>query len=138
MNTITIKSEINTPLNKVWKYWTNPAQVMHWNFASDDWHCPKAENHLVVDGEFHYEMAAKDGSASFDFWGTYTNIETGKLIEIVLGDNRKMSVSFEFKDGITTVTETFEPENIHSLEMQKAGWQAILDNFKKFVENDYL
>lgn len=135
MEKISVKSKIQAPINKVWQYWTDPYHVSQWNFASDNWHCPKAENNLVVDGEFHYEMAAKDGSASFDFWGTYSTIETGKLIEIVLGDDRKMSVAFEFKDGVTAVTETFEPENINSLELQRAGWQAILDNFKKLVEN---
>ncbi len=135
MEMITVASKINAPLNKVWQCWTEAQHVEKWNFASDDWHCPKAANKLVMGGEFHYEMAAKDGSANFDFWGTYTSIETEKLIEIVLGDERKMAVSFEFKDGVTTVTETFEPENINSIELQKTGWQAILDNFKQYVEN---
>jgi uncharacterized protein YndB with AHSA1/START domain len=108
---------------------------MKWNFASEDWHCPKADNNLVPGGEFHYLMAAKDGSFSFDFWGTYIKIEMEKFIEIILGDGRKMSVSFEVMGQATTVTEIFEPEEENALELQKAGWQAILDNFRKHAES---
>ena len=136
MNLLTVRATIKAPLNKVWNCWTEAAQVQHWNFASSDWHCPAASNNLIVGGEFHYTMAAKDNSAQFDFWGTYQVIEINKRIEIVLGDGRIMKVLFdETQDGII-VTEQFEPENQNSIELQEAGWQSILDNFKSYVEKD--
>ncbi len=122
------------PISKVWQYWTLPEHIMNWNFAGSDWHCPSATNNLVVGGEFHYLMAAKDGSFSFDFWGTYQNIEFEKSIDILLGDGRKMAVYFEVIPEGTIVTETFEPETENSPELQKTGWQSILDNFKKYLE----
>lgn len=138
MKKIVVDSKIIAPIDKVWQYWTLPEHIMNWNFASADWHCPKAENNLVVGGEFHYLMAAKDGSFSFDFWGTYQNIEFEKSIDILLGDGREMSVFFEETTHGTIVTETFEPESENSPELQKAGWQAILDNFKQCVESNIL
>jgi uncharacterized protein YndB with AHSA1/START domain len=134
METIIVEALVGLPLGRVWQYLTQPEYVTKWNFASDDWHCPNAENNLVPGGEFHYTMAAKDGSFSFDFWGTYKNIELEKYVEITLGDGRKMSVEFETVEAGTRVTEIFEPEKVHSLELQKTGWQAILDNFKKYAE----
>jgi uncharacterized protein YndB with AHSA1/START domain len=134
MNLLTVRATIKAPLNKVWNCWTEAAQVQHWNFASSDWHCPAASNNLIVGGEFHYTMAAKDNSAQFDFWGTYQVIEINKRIEIVLGDGRIMKVLFdETQDGII-VTEQFEPENQNPIDLQQAGWQMILDNFKNYVE----
>lgn len=118
----------------VWKCWTDPSHVINWNFASNDWHCPSAENTLSVGGEFHYIMAAKDESFSFDFWGKFVHIEEERLIEIMLGDGRKMSLMFESVGDETRVTETFDPEDTNPLELQKAGWQAILDNFKRYTE----
>ena len=103
-------------------------------FAASDWHCPNATNNLQIGGEFHYTMAAKDNSFSFDFWGTYQNIEPEKSLEITLGDGRQMKVGFEAKGDSTVVTEQFEPETQNPEEMQKAGWQMILDNFKAYVE----
>jgi uncharacterized protein YndB with AHSA1/START domain len=134
MNKIIVETTIDAPLEKVWQCWTQPEHITKWNFASDDWHCPSAENNLVVGGEFHYAMAAKDASFSFDFWGTYNKIETEKLLEITLGDGRKMSVIFERNEAGTIVTEVFEPETTNSLELQKTGWQLILNNFKQHVE----
>ena len=131
---ITINNTVNAPIKKVWEYWTNPIHVKNWNFAASDWHCPVAINNLVVGGEFHYTMAAKDNSFSFDFWGTYQKVEMEKSIEITLGDGRHMKVSFEAKGDSTVVTEQFEPETQNPEEMQKAGWQMILDNFKTYVE----
>lgn len=134
MNLLTVRATIKAPLNKVWNCWTEAAQVQHWNFASSDWHCPAVSNNLIVCGEFHYTMAAKDNSAQFDFWGTYQVIEINKRIEIVLGDGRIMKVLFdETQDGII-VTEQFEPENQNPIDLQQAGWQMILDNFKNYVE----
>ena len=134
MNLIKVESTINAPISKVWESWTIVEHVKNWNFASSDWHCPNATNNLVVGGEFHYTMSAKDNSMSFDFWGTYENIEIEKSIEILLGDGRKMKVNFDSSDTGTIVTEEFEPEQENSTEMQRAGWQMILDNFKKYVE----
>ena len=107
---------------------------MHWNFASEDWCCPAATNDLTVGSEFHYTMAAKDNSMSFDFWGTYQEILKHQNIEIILGDGRKMNVIFESTNDGVTVTENFEPESENPVELQQAGWQLILDNFKKYVE----
>ena len=131
---ITVNATIQAPITKVWDYWTNPEHVKNWNFAASDWHCPEANNNLEVGGEFHYTMSAKDNSFSFDFWGTYQKIELEANLEIILGDGRHMKVSFETIDNTTVVTESFEPEKVNPEEMQRAGWQMILDNFKKYVE----
>jgi uncharacterized protein YndB with AHSA1/START domain len=135
MNSIVVKTNIQVPVGKVWHYWTQPEHVTGWNFASPDWYCPNAENSLLPGGEFHYIMSAKDGSVSFDFWGTFVTIVPEKSLEIVLGDERKMFVLFEGVGDSTVVTETFEPEYENTPELQKAGWQAILDNFKKYSES---
>ena len=131
---ITVKATINAPVEKVWKFWTEPRHIMKWNNASDDWHTPRAENDLRVGGKFLSRMEAKDGSWGFDFMGNYTKIEEYKLIEYILGDERKVQISFIAKGNETTVIETFEAEQTHPVEMQQTGWQAILDNFKKYVE----
>lgn len=136
MNKLTVKAIINAPITKVWEFWTLPEHIVKWNFASPDWHCPEATNDLIVGKEFHYLMAAKDGTTSFDFWGTYTNIEWEKRIEITLGDGRKVSVSFEKQGKTTFVEEQFEPENQNPLALQEQGWQMILYNFKKHTENN--
>jgi uncharacterized protein YndB with AHSA1/START domain len=134
MNFIKVESIIYAPLSTVWNYWTNEAHIANWNFAVSDWHCPTATNNLVVGGEFHYTMASKDNAMSFDFWGTYKKLEFEKQIEILLGDNRQMRVTFDIADNGILVTEYFEPEQENPVELQQAGWQMILDNFKKYVE----
>ena len=134
MNLLKVQTVIDAPISKVWESWTVEEHVKNWNFASSDWHCPNATNNLVVGGEFHYTMSAKDNSLSFDFWGKYEKIEIEENIEILLGDDRKMKVTFESSDAGTIVTEKFEPEQENPAEMQEAGWQMILDNFKKYVE----
>ena len=134
MKLITVKTTIKAPLTKVWEYWTKEDHVKNWNFTSADWHCPNANNNLKVGGEFHYLMSAKDNSFSFDFWGTYQTIENEKLIDIILGDGRSMKVTFEVIASGTIVTEQFEPEQENPEDMQQAGWQMILENFKKYVE----
>ena len=136
MELVTVQAIIKAPINKVWDYWTNPAHIVHWNFASADWHCPNATNNLEISGEFHYLMAAKDGSVSFDFGGTYQAIEINKQIDILLGDGRKMEVSFEETTEGTQLTERFEPETMNAVELQKTGWQLILDNFKSYVDKN--
>ena len=134
MKLIKVESTINAPISKVWECWTKEEHVTNWNFANLNWYCPNATNNLIVGGEFHYTMSAKDNSMSFDFWGTYQKIEIQKNIEILLGDGRTMKVTFEPSDNATIVTEQFEPEQENSTEMQQAGWQMILDNFKTYVE----
>lgn len=133
---IIVETIVNAPVEKVWRYWTEPAHITHWNFASDDWHVPRAENDLHVGGKFTCRMEAKDGSSGFDFGGTYTAVEVNKKIEYVMDDGRKVSVEFVDEGGQTKVTESFDPENENTVELQKAGWQSILDNFKKYTESN--
>ena len=134
MQLITVQSNIQAPIQKVWEFFTNPQHVINWNFAMPEWHCPSATNQLEVGGEFHYTMSARDNSMSFDFWGTYQKIEKEKNIEILLGDGRSMLVTFEMTDISTIITEKFEPEKENPVELQEAGWQIILDNFKRYIE----
>jgi uncharacterized protein YndB with AHSA1/START domain len=131
---ITVKSTINAPVDKVWKAWTTPEDIMQWNSASDDWHTPHATNDLRTGGSFTSRMEAKDGSFGFDFGGTYTLVDEHKTIEYVMSDGRKVSITFEGDTGHTVVTETFDPEETNPLDMQRDGWQAILNNFKNYVE----
>jgi uncharacterized protein YndB with AHSA1/START domain len=132
---IIVKTSVNAPLKKAWEYWTQPQHIINWNFASDDWHCPKAENNLNIGKEFSYTMATKNGEMSFDFQGIYTNINEFTLIEYEISDGRKVIISFKEIENNVEITESFEPENIHPEELQQQGWQAILDNFKKYVES---
>lgn len=131
---ITVETIVRAPLDRVWQYWTKPEHIVGWNFASPDWHCPKATNNLVVGGKFNYRMESRDGSSGFDFEGTYTNVLVEKLIEYVLGDERKVKIEFIGQENNVKVVETFDTEDINTLELQKNGWQSILDNFKKLVE----
>jgi uncharacterized protein YndB with AHSA1/START domain len=133
---ITVESTVKAPVEKVWKYWNEPEHIKKWAFASDDWHAPYSENDVRTNGKFKTTMAAKDGSFSFDFEGEYTNVQPNKLIEYVMGDGRKVKVSFASKGNETKVTETFDAEETHSIEQQRSGWQAILDNFVKHTENN--
>ena len=131
---VTVQHTIKAPVERVWKCWTNPADITKWCQASDDWHAPHAENDLRVGGKFSTTMAAKDGSASFEFGGVYDRIVDKKIIEYTLGDGRKVQITFEDRGSETGVTEIFEAEGIHPIDFQRDGWQAILDNFKKHVE----
>lgn len=133
--TITVKTTVKASLDKVWEYWTSPEHIIHWNNASDDWHTPKAVNDLRPNGKFNYRMEAKDGSFGFDFEGTYATVKNNELIEYSLDDARKVQIRFESADNKTVITETFNPENENSLELQQTGWQAILDNFKIYTES---
>jgi uncharacterized protein YndB with AHSA1/START domain len=121
-------------VDKVWQYWNDPEAIKQWYYASDDWHAPHAENDLKTDGKFKISMAAKDGSFSFDYEGVYSNVEENKKMEFAIADGRKVTILFSAEGNETTVTEMFEAESTHSADMQKQGWQAIMDNFKKFVE----
>lgn len=132
---ITVENLVNAPIEKVWECWTKQEHITKWNFASDDWHSPKAENDLRVGGNFLYRMEAKDGSMGFDFGGVYDVVKDNAYIEYTMGDGRKVKVNFSAQgNDKTKVTESFEAEGTHSIEMQKGGWQAILDNFKKYTE----
>ena len=133
-NVITIQTTINAPIGKVWEYWNSPQHISGWAFASDDWMAEGKEDDLRVGGKFTTRMAAKDGSTEFEFGGTYTAVVTNKLIEYDMTDGRHVKTVFEeMSDGIK-ITETFDPENENTLEMQRQGWQAILNNFKNYTE----
>jgi uncharacterized protein YndB with AHSA1/START domain len=132
---ITVETIVNAAVDTVWNAWTSPEHIVKWNNASEDWHTPRVENDLRTGGKFLSRMEAKDGSFGFDFSGVYDEVKTNELIAYTLGDDRKVSISF-VRDGNTTkITETFEAESTNPIEMQKGGWQAILDNFKKYAES---
>ena len=132
--TITVTATVNVPVEKVWKFWNEPEHIKGWAFASNDWHAPHAENDFRVDGKFTTTMAAKDGSFSFDFWGTYTDIQDCAFIAYTMGDGRKTWIKFTLKGDTTEIIETFELETENPIEMQQGGWQMILNNFKKYAE----
>lgn len=132
---VTVETEIQTSVKKVWAILTNPEHIVMWNQASDDWHTTKADNDLVVGGTFNYRMEAKDGSSGFDFKGKYTGINPYKELEFVLDDGRKVMINLQEVDtNKTRLTESFEAEDTFPVEQQKFGWQAILNNLKKYTE----
>lgn len=131
---ITIETNINAPVEKVWEHWTQARHIVKWNSASPDWHTPRAENDLRVGGRFISRMEAKDGSMGFDFGGIYDEVDPHQKIAYSLDDGRKVKVLFLENENQTKVRETFDPEGQNPIEMQRQGWQAILDNFKKYVE----
>ncbi|MBV6440981.1 MAG: polyketide cyclase [Haliscomenobacteraceae bacterium CHB4] len=133
---ITIEATINAPIEKVWTHWSAPEHITQWNNASDDWYTPSAANDLRTGGKFSFRMAARDGSAAFDFEGVYDKVRTHEKIAYTIGDGRKVEVLFSGNGQSTHVVESFEAEHTHSIEMQRGGWQAILDNFKKYVESN--
>ena len=133
---ITVKATIDAPLDKVWEYWNGPSHITKWYSASDEWHTPTAENDLRVGEKFLYRMEAKDGSMGFDFVGKYDEINTNELIRYTLADCRKVTITFSEQDNQTKLVETFEAEDENSIQLQHDGWQAILNNFKKYVETN--
>lgn len=135
MTQITVSTLVEAPLETIWECWTNPEHIMEWNHASDDWHCPAATNDIRVGGTFSFTMAANDGSVSFDFEGTYTDVIEKEHIEYSLDDNRHISVHFEEENWNIRITEIFDAEDKNPIEMQKNGWQAILDNFRDYTES---
>ena len=132
---ITVQATVNAPVDKVWELWTGPEHIKKWNAALPDWHTPSATNDLREGGSFSYRMEARDGSMGFDFGGVYNEVKTNELIRYTLGDGRKVSVSFRYNRSNTDISEAFEAEKTNPVEMQKGGWQAILDNFKKYAES---
>lgn len=131
---ITVKTKVNAPIEKVWACWTDPKHITQWNNASPDWHTPEAENDLQEGGRFRYRMESRDGSIGFDFSGTYLKVENHREISYRMDDGRTATILFAPEGPETAITETFEAENSHSAELQQQGWQAILDNFKTYVE----
>jgi uncharacterized protein YndB with AHSA1/START domain len=133
---ITVEATVNATVNRVWKFWTSPEHIIHWNNASDDWHTPQAENDFRVGGSFLSRMEAKDGSFGFDFAGAYNEIETHKRIVYTLFDGRKVRINFTATSNSTTIIESFEAEKENPIQIQKNGWQSILNNFKRYVESN--
>lgn len=133
---ITVETTVNAPVEKVWEFWSEPGHIKKWCSASEDWHVPFAENDLRTGGKFTTRMEAKDGSFGFDFGGVYDEVITNELIDYTMGDGRKVVVHFTSNGNETKVVETFDAENTNPVEMQQAGWQAILNNFKKYTEEN--
>jgi len=131
---ITIEAVVNAPVEKVWKLWTTPEDIIKWNTASDDWHTTRSENDLRAGGKFSSRMEAKDGSFGFDFEGVHDEVKPNETIASTMGDGRRMRVTFTPQGNATKVVETFDAESENSLELQQGGWQAILNSFKKYAE----
>jgi len=132
---ITVEVKVKLSVTQVWELWTNPMHIIHWNQASDEWHTSRAENDLRKYGRFLYRMEARDGSFGFDFSGEYRKIVNLKLIEYVLDDSRKVSITFDESNNETIITESFEVEEVNPPDLQRDGWQSILNNFKKYAES---
>lgn len=131
---IEISTKILKPISLVWDSYVNPKHIVNWNFASPDWHCPRAENDLRVGGTYKARMEAKDGSFGFDFEFVYDELAIEKLIKYTLGDGRKVEIFFnEFQEGVEVFIK-FDAETMNPVEMQRQGWQAILNNFKTYTE----
>jgi uncharacterized protein YndB with AHSA1/START domain len=134
-NGITVETTVNAPMEKVWEFWNKPEHISKWCYASEDWHSPYADNDIREGGRFKTTMAARDESFGFDFCGTYTSVKESELIEYTLDDDRKVKITFNSTAEGTKITEIFEPESTNPAKMQQGGWQAILDNFKKYAES---
>lgn len=132
---ISINAKLHAPVEKVWTCWTEPEHIKKWNNASEDWHTPYAENDLRIGGRFLSRMEAKDGSFGFDFGGIYDDVKQYEVIAYTLGDGRKVKITFQVLGSETEIIELFEAESTNSLELQRTGWQAILDNFAIYTEN---
>jgi len=131
---ISVETIVNRPIDIVWKYWTEPQHITKWNNASDDWYTPFSENDLIVGGRFISRMEAKDGSFGFDFSGIYDEVKHCDVLSYILDDGRKVKITFIDQQNETKIIEIFEAEKTNSIELQQKGWQAILDNFKKYTE----
>jgi uncharacterized protein YndB with AHSA1/START domain len=133
---ITVQTTVNAPIEKAWQYWVSPEHIVKWNQASEDWHTPWAKNDVKPGGKFLFRMESKDGIMGFDFGGEYNEVKEHKTISYTMGDDRRVEVNFDTDGNTTTIVETFEAENSHSIEMQKQGWQSIMDNYKRYVEEN--
>lgn len=135
MEKIKIQTTISADIQKVWDYYTMPEHITKWNFADPSWHCPSATNDMKIGGRYNARMEAKDGSFGFDFEVTYTQINVGNSFSYEFG-GRYATIVFEAQQGQTELTITFDPETENPIELQKQGWQAILENFKKYTETN--
>jgi uncharacterized protein YndB with AHSA1/START domain len=133
---ITITTKVDAPMDAVWSAWNSPEDIVQWNFAQEDWHTTRSEVNLREGGRFSSRMEAKDGSMGFDFEGTYERIVEHQLIESRLGDRGLVVEFVQEPDGVM-VTQTFDAEDVHDVELQRQGWQAILNNFKRYVESQH-
>ena len=133
---IKIEANVAAETSKVYEYYTNPEHITKWNFATNDWLCPTAENDLKPGGKYKARMEAKDGSFGFDFEAIYDEVLDQKKLTFTMPDGRQVTTEFENRDGTTQVITTFDPENTNDVEVQRAGWQAILDNFKNYTETN--
>lgn len=133
---ITVETTIHAPVAKVWEFWSKPEHITTWCSPSPDWHTPRAENDLRAGGSFLSRMESRDGSMGFDFGGIYDNVKNHEFISYTIGDGRRVEIIFKGQGNKTSVSESFEAESMNSLEMQQGGWQAILDNFKKYTESN--
>lgn len=132
---ISVSATIQADLKKVWNHYTNPDHIINWNFADNSWQCPSATNDLRIGGKFLSRMEAKDGSMGFDFEGIYYEMEIGKKFAYAMTDGRKATVTFKNLNHQTEVLIAFDAEQENSIELQKEGWQAILNNFKAYAES---
>ena len=133
-NTITVQIKVSAPIAKVWQCWTDPAHIPGWAFASDDWEARPKENNLAEGGRFNILMTTKDQSVGFDFEGTYTVVNEPQQLEYDLTDGRHVKVDFIETNGAVQVVQTFEPDQETPEDLQRDGWQAFLNNFRKYVE----
>lgn len=131
---ITIETKVKASAKKVWDIWNDPAHIVRWNTATPEWHTPRAQHDLRPGGQFNFRMEARDGSTGFDFSGVYDVVKPHQRIEYTMGDNRKVKIEFTEKSGETHIVQSFEAESTNPVEMQRDGWQAILDSFKRYVE----
>ncbi|TRO64370.1 SRPBCC domain-containing protein [Christiangramia sabulilitoris] len=134
--TVTIGTYVPKPIDRIWELWTNPDHIKKWNSAGVDWHCPNAVNDLKPGGKFNWRMENVDGSDGFDFSGTFRKISDKHKIILKLDDDRMVTIDFTRLENGTKITETFEVEDENSIENQRKGWQAILDNFKVYAMNE--
>ncbi len=131
---ITIQANVNADINTVWNKYTDPQHIIHWNFASDDWSCPSASNDLRVGGKYVARMEAKDGSFGFDLEAIYNELDPLSKIKYSFSDDREIEIFFKSNDESTDIKIIFDAETLNPLEMQREGWQAILNNFKAYAE----
>lgn len=133
---ITIHATISAGIQKVWNYYTQPEHITKWNFASPDWHCPSASNDMRNGGKYTARMEAKDGSFGFEFEATYSEIRENQKFVYIMPDGREVSVSINEDNHLTNITVCFDAETENPVDLQREGWQAILNNFKNYVENN--
>lgn len=139
MNTqkININARIRTPIATSWERWTNPDHITQWNFATPAWHCPRATNELQPGGRYYARMEARDGSVGFDFEGVYDVVTDYQHLRYTLANGRQVDTRFAEADGATIISLSVDAESENPIDMQREGWQAILDNFKSYAENDH-